>query len=50
MIHKYPKLVQKHALQPQLCYDLMCLWEENCLDLLSNDEQVGGDYILWILA
>jgi DnaJ family protein C protein 13 len=40
MIHKYPKLVQKHALQPQLCYDLMCLWEENCLDLLLNDEQV----------
>jgi DnaJ family protein C protein 13 len=39
MIHKYPKLVQKHALQPQLCYDLMCLWEENCLDLLLNDEQ-----------
>lgn len=40
MIEKFPKLVQKFALQPHLCYDLMCVWEENCLDLLLNDELV----------
>lgn len=40
MIEKYPKLVQKFALQPHLCYDLMGVWEENCLDLLLNDELV----------
>lgn len=38
MVEKYPKLVQKYALQPQLCYDLMCAWEENCLDLLQPEE------------
>jgi hypothetical protein len=41
MIEKYPKLVQTFALQPHLCYDLMCVWEENCLDLLLNDELVS---------
>lgn len=41
MLEKYPKLVQKFALQPHLCYDLMGVWEENCLDLLLNDELVG---------
>lgn len=41
MIEKYPKLVQKFALQPHLCYDLMGVWEENCLDLLLNDELVS---------
>lgn len=42
MVEKFPKLVQKFALQPHLCYDLMCVWEENCLDLLLNDELVSG--------
>lgn len=41
MIEKYPKLVQKFAFQPHLCYDLMGVWEENCLDLLLNDELVS---------
>ena len=40
-IEKYPKLVQKFALQPHLFYDLMCVCEENCLDLLLNDELVS---------
>lgn len=40
MVEKFPKLVQKFALQPHLCYDLMCVWEENCLDLLLSDELV----------
>eukprot|EP00243_Klebsormidium_subtile_P004352 TRINITY_DN18331_c0_g1_i1.p1 TRINITY_DN18331_c0_g1~~TRINITY_DN18331_c0_g1_i1.p1 ORF type:complete len:175 (+),score=95.96 TRINITY_DN18331_c0_g1_i1:3-527(+) len=38
MVEKYPKLIQKYALQPQLCYDLMLVWEENCLDLMQPDE------------
>lgn len=41
MVEKYPKLIQKYALQPQLCYDLMLVWEENCLDMLQPDELVG---------
>lgn len=41
MVEKYPKLIQKYALQPQLCYDLMLVWEENCLDLLQPDELVS---------
>lgn len=40
MIEKYPKLVQKFALQPLVAYDLMIVWEENCVDLLLNDELV----------
>lgn len=43
MLEKYPKLVQKFALQPHLCYDLMGVWEENCLDLLLNDELVCSE-------
>ncbi|CAM6112927.1 unnamed protein product [Calypogeia fissa] len=38
MLENYPKLVQKYALQPQLCYDLMCVWEEHCLDLMLPEE------------
>ena len=49
MIEKYPKLVQKFALQPHLCYDLMCVWEENCLDLLLNDELVSFNHLLMLL-
>lgn len=50
MIEKFPKLVQKFALQPHLCYDLMCVWEENCLDLLLNDELVGGFILVFFLS
>eukprot|EP00246_Nothoceros_aenigmaticus_P011235 TRINITY_DN2991_c0_g1_i2.p1 TRINITY_DN2991_c0_g1~~TRINITY_DN2991_c0_g1_i2.p1 ORF type:complete len:198 (+),score=40.45 TRINITY_DN2991_c0_g1_i2:171-764(+) len=38
MVEKYPKLVQKYSLQPQLCYDLVMAWEEQCLDMLTKDE------------
>ena len=46
MVEKYPKLIQKYALQPQLCYDLMLVWEENCLDLLQRDELVSGQTLI----
>eukprot|EP00897_Mesotaenium_endlicherianum_P010025 jgi/Mesen1/9050/ME000057S08477 len=38
LVERFPKLVQKYPLQPQLCYDLVCTWEEHCLDLLNDEE------------
>ena len=36
---EYPRLVQKHALNPQLMYEIACIWEENCLDNLRPMEK-----------
>lgn len=51
LIEKYPKLVQKYSLQPQLCCDLVVAWEEHCLDMLTESELVWNGYVcLWRLS
>ena len=36
---EYPRLVQKHAVNPQLMYEIACVWEETCLDNLTPTEK-----------
>jgi len=39
MLQTYPRLCQKFALRPLLAYEIMLVWEEGFLDLLTAEER-----------
>jgi len=39
MLGTYPRLCQRFALRPLLAYEMMLVWEEGFLDLLSSEEK-----------